>query len=279
MPTLIGEGRSGDVGIRLNQGVPVVEMTVTYRVLADTADQDRSIVITTPGLPTAGQTIREGLCVCKSLSASRNASNPRLWEITTEFSSEDQEGQDNQDPTSDPETWVPEYETKFERVDEVVTEDVNGVTVANSAGTAFPQGLTVTRLIPVWEFVQVESASITDEDVLARNEVVNSTTFKGRAAKTLLCVVVNSYIGRLYGKRRRLTIYHLKYNERDWKHKRRDIGPVHLVGGAEVRFDKDGGPPIGGLDGSTGAKVTVGDPPGIIEFDIYNTSDFSFLRT
>jgi hypothetical protein len=88
--------------------------------------------------------------------------------------------------------------------------------------------------------------------------VVNSGTFKGRAAKTLLCTVVKSTIGFYYGQRLRFTQYELRYNVADWRLKRLDMS-------------SDGTP----LDGA-GAPA-VGDPA-TLYFEQFATDSFSFLR-
>ena len=121
---------------------------------------------------------------------------------------------------------------------------------------------------------------MTDETIIARNEVVNSAVFKGRPAKSLLCTVLSSEVGFFYGQKRRLTQYQLKYNVKLWTHKRQDTGTVYKSGGDLLPYTDDGPDRnviLGPLDGS-GGKVTVGDPPAILEFDMYESVSFSFLR-
>jgi hypothetical protein len=161
---------------------------------------------------------------------------------------------------------------------EVLTKDQSGDTIANSAGVPFEVGLTVTRRIPVWEFYQFESSAITDEQILERSETVNSGTFRGRAAKSLLCVVLSSSIGFFYGQKRRLTHYQLKYNRKIWTHKRLDVGTTYKSGSDLLAYtDSDGNVILGALDGS-GAKQAVGTAPEVLEFDQFPSDSFSFLR-
>jgi hypothetical protein len=220
-----------------------------------------------------------GYSVCKSKTAVRREDQPDLWDVTCEFSSKVDESQSSQDPSTDPAQWVPIYETKFERISENVSKDIDGTAVANSAGQPFETGIILSRFIPVWEFFQFESATVSDETIIGRNEKLNNSTFRGRAQKTLLLTVMSSVVGFYYGQRRRLTQYQLKYNERTWRHKRLDVGTVYKSG-ADLRSytDKDGNVILGGLDGS-GAKVAVGTAPSVLEFDIYESISFSFLRT
>jgi len=279
--TIRGEKRVGDIRIRSKGGLPVIEETWEYLVTAaSVSESNRLDVVTLDGLPVVNvSTSTSGLTICRSKSAVRRDENALMWDVTCEFSSEVDEGSQTQDPESDPNAWVPIYETKFERLQEIVTKDVNGTPIANSAGQPFQTGLTISRFIPVWEFYQFEPESVTDEDVIERNETLNDATFKGRAAETLLLTVLTSVVGFYYGSRRRLTKYSLKYNDRTWTHKRLDVGTVYLDTGAlKPYLDSSGNVMLGGLNGS-GAKVTAGSDPSVLEFDIYPTTTFtSFLR-
>lgn len=284
MPTIVdlSEGREGVGRIRSQGGRPVFEETYTFIVQADNVLQTRAeILLNTPSLPRVNETTGPfGFSVCRSVSATRRTDKTLWWDVTAEFSSEVEEGgdQSNGQPNADPTAWIPVYETKFERLQEVVTKDQSGDAIANSAGQAFETGLTITRHIPIWEFYQFEPATVSDETIIARNEVVNSGTFKGRAAKTLLCIVLSSTLGFFYGQRRRLTQYQLKYNSKDWTHKRLDVGTQYLDSGNLKTFlDADGQVMLGSLDGS-GAKQAAGTAPAVRSFDQYATSSFSFLR-
>jgi hypothetical protein len=278
--TVLGESRPAQISIRSSGGIPILDETYHFLVRAASKNTSRLLVVTTPGLPVVGVSVSSfGFSVCKSKTAVRRENQPDLWDVTCEFSSEVDENQSNQDPQSDPTTWVPVYETKFERLQEHATKDRAGKAIANSAGQPFENGIIRARYIPVWEFFQFESGLITDEQVISRNEVVNSDVFRGRAAKTLLCTVLSSVVGFYYGARRRLTQYSLKYNDQTWVHKRLDVGTVFLDGGEHKPYlDADGNVMLGGLNGS-GAKVAVGDEPAIVEFDMFEPVAFSsFLR-
>lgn len=280
--TLLGEARPGDGYLRSNNGMPSYEETWHYIVESDDKFENRANVILTAGLPQLNVTPSpSGVGVCRGIRCNRREGQPLLWDVTVEFSSDVADSQGNPDPQSDPETWVPIYETKFERLQEIVTKDYSGTAIANSAGQPFQTGMQVSRFIPVWEFFQLESAAISDETIIARNETVNSTTFRGRAQDTLLLTVLSSVVGYFYGQPRRLSRYSLKWNHRNWKHKRLDVGTIYKSGSDLLPYLDDGDPPnviLGPLNGS-GAKVTAGDPPAVLEFDMYNSIDFNtFLR-
>ena len=197
MPTLVNNStkREADCRLATRDGVPVLEETYHFLVKADYIGQPNIEILQTSGLPVIGGTISSGGAICKSVQATRRTEASLYYDVVAEFSSEVDEDQGEGDPNTDPTAWVPIYETKFERLVETVAEDQSGNAIANSAGQAFEQGLQIARFIPVWEFYQFEPATVTDETIIERNEVVNSATFKGRAAKTLLCTVMSSVIG------------------------------------------------------------------------------------
>jgi hypothetical protein len=305
MPTLIGEKRDGSARIRTRRGMPVFEESYSYLVQADSIYQSRDEILLTSGLPQINLTTSAGgFAVCVGLNATRREGKATYWDVTAEFSSEiDEQSTGSTNPGANPpETWIPIYETKFERYQKVVVEDESGNKFVNSAGDPFETGLTVTRHIPIWEFFQFEPASVTDETIIDRSEKVNSTEFRGRPEKTLLCVVLSSVVGRYYGQLRRLTQYQLKYNVDDWRLKMLDVGNRHLnaAGTATVPYNAkilasggytadnlevilgnlDGaGEPAGGFDGATDFAVLDGTEPAILYFDQYaSPSHNTFLR-
>lgn len=277
--------RKGGIRIRSQNGIPIVEETFGWIVEADHLEEEYLDIANAPGLPKINVTRSAGgLTVAKSKHGVRREKNPLIWDFTVEFSSaieEDNSGGDGGDggPGTDPTAWIPVYETKFERIDRMIAKDKSGDPIVNSAGHAFETGIISTRFIPVWEFFQFEAATVTDEEILERNEVVNETTFKGREPKTLLLTVERSTLGFYYGKRRRLTKYSLKYNSEDWTEKRLDVGTQYIDGSGDLQnFEKDGALYLGNLDGSGGA-VTDGDPPAVLSFDRYGEKEFkSFFR-
>lgn len=284
--TLRGEKSEGKSSIRSSGGIAVLEEEYHFIVEADSVNVSRLEVINTSGLPIVNvSTSSSGFCICRSLDATRREEQRNIWDVSSTFSSEVSESQSSSassgtSVSSDPTEWVPIYETKFERLQEIMTEDADGDAIANSAGQPFETGIVRSRFIPIWEFYQFESASVTDEEVLDRNEVVNAAIFKGKDIHTLLCTVVSSVIGFYYGNRRRLTRYALRYNVKTWKHKRLDVGTAYLES-AKLKpyLDDDKNVILGGLDGS-GAKVTAGTKPSILEFDQYDEIAFAtFLRT
>jgi hypothetical protein len=272
--------REGQCSIRSSGGIAQLDETYSYIVEATAKDEPYVSVLQTANIPRPGLTLSpSGLGICRTVSASRWETNPYYWNVTAEFSSEVEENQNSQNPTEDPLVWLPIYETKFERLQEVVTKDRDGDSIANSAGQPFETGLTVSRFIPIWEFFQFEPATLSDEQIIERNECTNEDVFKLRPAGTLLLTVVSSVVGFYYGRKIRFTKYQLRYNRKNWTHKRLDVGTVYKSGSDLLPYtDKFNNVILGALNGS-GAKQAVGTAPAELEFNQYEELRFAdFLR-
>lgn len=277
---LIGEKRDGGISIRSTNGIPRVDETWHYLVKSDSKFATKFSITQTSGLPIVNQTLSSGgISICRTKDAARREGNPYLWDVTCTFSSDVEENSGaGANPSTDPTTWIPVYETRFERLQTVANVDVNGVPIANSAGVAFVSGMTHTRKLPVWEFFQFESSAVTDEQIIDRAESLNNAVFRGRAAKTLLLDVLSSVVGYYYGSLLRFTRYSLTYRIEGWKHRRLDVGSHYLDSGdLKTYLDGDGAVIEGGLDGS-GGKVSPGSPPAVLSFDMYPSIAFDFLR-
>jgi hypothetical protein len=275
-----GEQSPGRVAVRSSGGIPILDETYHYLVEMASLLAERVDVINVPGVPIVNVTqSAHGYAICKTIDCVRREDQRLLWDVTATFSSEVDERQSSQSVSEDPVEWVPIYETKFERLQEVLTKDRANVAIANSAGQPFETGILAARFIPIWEFFQFEPATVTDEQIIERNETVNLTEFRGRPVNTLLCTVLSSAIGFYYGSRVRLTKYAIRYNVRTWLHRRLDVGTVYLDGTTHKAYlDDDGNVMLGGLNGS-GGKVTPGTEPSILEFQMYPQVEFAdFLR-
>lgn len=278
--TLHGEKRAGRGAVRSSGGMPILDETYHYLVEMASATADRIDVLAVSGVPQVNITqSANGYAICKNVDAVRREDQVLYWDVTATFSSEVEERQGTQSVSGNPIEWVPIYETKFERLQEVVTKDLDGIAIANSAGQPFENGIIRSRFIPIWEFYQFEPDTVADEEVIDRNETTNIAEFKSRDIDTLLCTVVSSVVGFYYGSRRRLTRYALRYNYKTWKHKRLDVGTVYLDGGVHKAYlDDDENVMLGGLNGA-GGKASAGDPPEEREFRMYPQAAFGgFLR-
>ena len=272
--------REGATSLRSSGGIPLLDETYVFIVKATAKDEPYLDVLATSGLPIPGVSLSpSGYGICRSLSGDRWQDNPYYWNITAEYSSEVEENQNSQDPRTDPQVWVPIYETKFERLQEISTTDVDGDSIANSAGAPFETGVTLSRFIPIWEFFQFEPATVSDEQIIERNECVNEDVFKLRPAKSLLLTIVSSTVGFYYGRKVRFTRYQCRYNKKKWTHKRLDVGTTYKSGSDLLPYtDKYNNVILGALNG-TGGKQAVGTAPAELTFDIYPSIRFAdFLR-
>jgi hypothetical protein len=160
MGTVLGEGREGNINLRLNsRGELITDQDVSYIVEADTRDQDELAVVTsTSDLPIPSVTLR-GTRTCRSLRGTRRKENPLIWDFTANFSNEVQEDQNNKEGQSggeDPTAWIPVAELEYESYEDMLREDVNGKRWINSAGDPFETGFNRTRHIAVRSFSQFE---------------------------------------------------------------------------------------------------------------------------
>jgi hypothetical protein len=89
---------------------------------------------------------------------------------------------------------------------------------------------------------------------------------------------MSSVVGFYYGRKLRLTRYALRYNKKNWRDKRIDLGTLYLDGVQLKPYLVKGVVVLGGLNGS-GGKVATGTKPSVLEFALYEEVAFAdFLR-
>lgn len=278
--TLRGEKRIG--GGRVAIGNNGLEYSETYQYIVETDDINtgREEVMTCTGLPELfiSQSVG-GPAICTSIRVDRNPVNPLFWDVIAEFTSDIPEGSVGATfGTVDPPTaWTSRAKIRFEHLEETVFKDANGDPVVNSAGFAFDSGIQRIRTIPCYDFVQFEPASTTIETIVDRDNKVNSGTFRGRAAKTLLLTVQGIDYGYFYGEECVKVAYSMKYKSDTWRLSYLDVGEQYVDGLDYKFFERDGVTYVGNLDGAGGA-LADGFPPTVLEFDMYDDLSFSFLR-
>jgi len=285
MPTLLSPlgTREGGIRARYSKGIVSREEDHHFFVQADSLTQLRSdIIYSTAGLPIPGQTIFNGM-LCIGSDAVRTKENGLVWEVTCTMST-DVEGIDPTNPATgpqagDPTLWIPIRSTLYERAEEYFLKDINGINVANSVGDFFENGIIRARWLLSWDFVQFDRASVTDEEVMEWNEVVNKTEWKSKPAKTWLCRVLDSEVGFYAGYACRKTIFRVTYNKSNWRVKRADRGYYYKDGATKKRYlDEWKNHILGPLNG-TGGKATDAASAAIREFDEFEDVEFKdFLR-
>lgn len=273
--------REGSARIRKSGKRLVYEESWKAFYYDPTGQLQRDQVITAAGVPRVGLTRSgNGFTVCSSVDAERDAGNVKLWHVSIEYSSDVEEDTSgaNESTSGDPTTWVPIASATFETYQWYSVEDASGNAFANSAGVPFTSSLPLPRTLIRYDFEQFEPPSTTLDEISARNETVNSTTFLKKPQKTMRLTVKDATIGYYYGYKVWRVAYSLLFKKDDWKHKVYDIGPFYLDGATKKVFKTD--PPLeqtyfGFLTGSGGLSAS----PTLKEFDIYSTLDFSsFLR-
>ena len=288
MPTLLSPDGLRDGGIRAdyNNGMIDREEDWHYNVLADSKLQNRAdILFNTPGLPMVGSTIMNGM-LCKGGDAQRDPDKALLWKVALTFTTNvDQDdanagGQQQGDPT----LWIPVRRTMWETKEEVSDTDASGNPCVNTADQPFETKVVRRRRLPAWEFTQWEPLSVTDDDIIARAEVMNSGTYKGKAAKTWLCTVQDSSVGFFAGYRCRMTIYRLVYDFKKWTEKRLSVGYLYKDSSNRYPYVVRGQVIQGPLTSSgnrvideAGATIS-GRTLATVELDQVPAVSFSFLR-
>lgn len=280
MPTLVGEKREGGVSVRKSGRSLSIETTHSYRVKADSKSDSRATIMATSGLPIVGSTLN-GPAICTGKTCNRDPANPLYWDVEVTFStdSEDDSSGASEAAGSDPSTWTPIAELAFETYTEVGLTDASGNPVVNSAGQPFETGFARPRTLVRLDFDQFEPTSVTDEDLIERNETVNNATYKGKAAKTLKLSIRSATIGTYFGYAAWRVSYSLTYKPDTWQRTRLDIGNCYLSSGNLLPYtDNEGNRIVGPLDGS-GGKQAAGTSPAVLTFDEYDAINFSsFLR-
>lgn len=295
MPSqILGEKRSGSAKLT-QQGKTGLSFssTVEFLVVAsDTSVTREEILLTTPGLPVVGLHYGPLNATCTSKDCKRRSDHALYWDVSCEFeTAREEQKQNSQNPSPDPTTWIPIFKVdSFISKPRVITVDrtpagagnVNfGVpgpySITNSARQPFDEPLTVNRLLAQFSFTQFEDPNQNLDAIMGRNECVNSTSFAGFSARTLLLNVIGAELGTYGGFYAWRITYQATYDADKHDVKMLDVGSCYLDSGTQKPYT-DGVNSyriIGNLDGS-GAKATNA---ATLTFRVYPEVDFSlFIR-
>lgn len=282
------ERRVGSGSLRKTSDGLVYESQMEFTVVASSKYDDRGTILTATGLPTIGDS-QDGPAICQSLDAERSEVNPAYWIVKATFSSAVNQSTHgapalgNGGTIPHPTEFVPIISIGMTYREEVLERDLDDNAIENSAGTPFSTGLTVNRAIPTFEFEQFESDSLTLDAIVARHETINTSSFGGFAAKTLLLKVKAAEIGFYYGYRVWRVSYSIEYDKNTWTQELADIGPYYYDAVDDLFYtfeDVFGNPIIGKLNGTSGYLDPQTDQTVFRSFEIYPDIDFStFIRT
>lgn len=293
MPTLLTTEGTRVGGIRATYSKGFVDREEDWHFLVDGGRNgngsplniDRStILFNTPGLPIIGVTVLNGM-LCIGGDATRKDENASIFDVNLTFSTSiDQDDASNGQQQGDPTTWIPVRRTMWEIKEEVSETDASGNAIVNTADQPFSTKMVRRRRLPAWEFTQFEPLSVTDDDIIARAEVMNSSSYKGKPAKTWLCTVQDSTVGFYVGYRCRMTIYRLVYDFKKWTEKRLSIGFLYKSSGDRFPYVVRGQVIEGPLTSSgdrviNESGVTIsGRSIATVELDPVPAVPFNFLR-
>jgi hypothetical protein len=282
MGTLLGEKRKGAATLSKQKGQSLsFKYPVEYWVAAQPGE-DRLDVITTPGLPLVGVTNGLGL-TCVSKNATRDEVNTGYWTVVCEFeSSNDGQEQDPNNPSDDPTTWIPIAKITFELKEKVIWTDKSSSPkkIVNSANQPFDTPLVELRSISCLDFVQFESASLSLKTITDRNNCINTSTFRGYAAKTILLTVREAEIGYFGNYEAWRIAYSAKYDPDTWDEERLDVGSSYLASGVlKPYMDDENLYRIVGNLAADGSKRAMSSSPLTKSFQIFDDISFSFIRT
>lgn len=279
---LIGEKREGNSGGFRKQGTSLVYVhRVSFQVYSDDRYENKINVLTTPGLPIVGVPYGGFVGTCTSKDCERSPVNPQYWDVKCEFSTgEEEQKQDPNDPNNpDPTTWIPIYDIVFESYQEAATKDNAGNAILNTAGIPFADPLMRNRVISVLDFYQFEPDSLTLDQIMDRNDTVNSVTFRSIAAWKLNLLIKKATIGLYNGFSCWRIEYQIKYRKDNWKDKVVSHGTQQKVSGSLKPCVNALGQTIDAGLTSAGVQVAVGVDPHVMEKEIKEAIDFnSFLR-
>lgn len=202
--------------------------TVIYTVFDDSGTASEADILTTSGLPITNDPFNlPGVpyrVACKSKKCEQWERNKKYWTVTCDIVNYEfpvwipgtGEG-----GSVDPESWEPMVKLSFEQIDEVITQDVNGNAIVNTAKRKYAAPITIQKLVPVWKFTQYESQTLSLGEITSRHgKVNNEIAFRNRLVyqvDTLLLLVDGADIVYKNGQKYWKIDYCIKYKSRPVK--------------------------------------------------------------
>lgn len=267
--------------------------SVTFLVVASDKTVTREeILLLTPGLPVVGLLYGPLAATCVSKDCTRRTDYALYWDVKCEFETARQEQrQDPNNMSDDPTTWIPIFKVdSFISKPRIITTDKTPAAagnvnfgapgpyrITNSAKQPFEEPLTTNRLLAQFSFTQFESDSQSLNSIMDRNDKVNSSSFAGFGARTLLLNVTGAELGYYGGYSAWRCTYQVTYDAETHDVKLLDVGSCYLDAGNQLPY-RDALNQyliVGNLNGS-GAKATNA---ATLTFRIHEEINFSnFIR-
>jgi hypothetical protein len=302
MSIIVTEAIQGGVSVRKEGNGLVMVERMEFVIRTDSKTYTRSQVIRAAGMPVVNLSRTASGAVCTSKDAERDAKNPYVWRGKAEFTtSNNEQEEDPENPSDDPTTWIPRWKVRFEPYEETVFHDSEGRAIVNSAKDPFAAGFTRKRLIAATTAVQYENPALTLDDIMDRNEAVNDSPFLLLPTGTLQLYVKDAELGTygdyaawrvVYALAYKKGIPAAKYRKYDgtawvaatdwsgWRELVLDVGNRFLSGGVPTPYETKGGHRIEGPLNGEGLKLPAGNSPVVLGVEVFPTMDFNtFLRT
>lgn len=296
MPTIYGIKNDGvdaqDSAERRNKvRVYRKQFSQTYLVIADTINDTEVQILATSGLPTLWSMLRGAYCTNRSAKEkTRIRRHPSttvvttLWEVTCKFDSNVDPDEANENRS--PESQVPSVGWSGENIDEVITKELNGLPIVNTAG----QKLLVTRptAIPVLTIQRIEVFPFEPTTMLNYANKVNSSEFYGAPPGSALMLPMTvdqtlidnaKYNDVTYRIKFKLEEFEGTLREDTWQPSILNEGQlVRSAAGEEAAMatDKNQRVKTVNLD-VDGLKLDEGEDPLFIRFEIFESIDFNAL--
>lgn len=292
---IVGEIRTGSASLREDgsNGLSFSFDAEFIVVATDRFVSKEEILLLTPGLPIVGLMYGPLAATCTSKEADRHKDHASYWTVKCSFETgRERQRQNPNNPSADPTTWIPIFKIdSFIVKEKVVAEDktpaaagavnfgVNGpYKCRNSARQPFEEPFVEKKLLCQFSFVQFEDPSQDINDIMDRNDSVNSIAFAGRDPRTLLINVIGAELGFFGGFGAWRNTYQVTYDPDTHDEFRLDVGTCFLDGTDQKPYmDAMNQYRITGNLNGTGGKST-GDPT-VLKFRVKKELDFNtFIR-
>jgi len=205
----------------------------------DAVNEGPYVVCGCPGVPRLGDPLPESpLYTCRTVTPEYAGGSPSLsWYVTCEYSRRSNDpDEDHDNPLNAP----VEIEARGVKVQKIVTHDLNGDPILNTAGDAFDPPLEVTRTHPVIVFTRNEP-SFTFDYALSYMDHVNSGSYLGAGAGTVKCNDIAAQKMFAQAQEYWQVRYEFEYNPDGWQPQVLNAGYMQLFSGGKYKIlDSDG---------------------------------------
>lgn len=185
MPSIVGQ-KLGPEFVLESDGTSIVfQRDLEYLISDPTRSATAESIYKTSGLPKINEALQiPGVpytLYCMSKRAKQWPKKEAFWDVTCSLTSKppttsNKNGGGENSPLN-PTSWYSLIKGDFEEMEEIITSDVNGFAIVNTALRRYDTALMRMRKIPAIRWTQYELAVRPIDQILKWNDTVNSTTF------------------------------------------------------------------------------------------------------